>query len=131
MEAIGVITVLGILALFITAGVFMTRREKALNEHGMLDVPNKDDGLVSPNMEIKMETTPILDPSEPLHCPVCGSPQVHAGKKGYDAGSGCCGAILIGPLGLLCGAVDSNVVTITCLKCGHSWPAGKPNESKQ
>lgn len=61
----------------------------------------------------------------PVTCPVCGSAQLSAGKKGYDAGAGCCGAILVGPLGLLCGAAESSDVMITCLKCGHQWKAGR------
>ena len=65
------------------------------------------------------------DGDRPLSCPQCGSTQLNSGKKGYDAGSGCCGALLVGPLGLLCGAAESSKVMVTCLKCGYSWEAGK------
>lgn len=56
-----------------------------------------------------------------LRCPKCGSTQIHVDKKGYSAGGGCCGALLIGPLGLLCGQVGANKIKKTCLKCNHSW----------
>ena len=81
-------------------------------------------------METAMQSHPrgvaaLYDSDSPVRCPACGSTQVSSGKKGYDAGSGCCGAILVGPLGLLCGAVDANKLMVTCLKCGHTWEAGK------
>ncbi len=38
-----------------------------------------------------------------LSCPKCGSKNIYIDKKGYGAGKGCCWAILLGPLGLLCG----------------------------
>lgn len=56
-------------------------------------------------------------------CPKCGSAYYSANKKGMDAGIACCGALLIGPLGLLCGLSDK--VVVTCLNCGHQWKAGK------
>jgi tellurium resistance protein TerD len=60
-------------------------------------------------------------PAGPATCPSCGSPSIVAAKEGFDAGSGCCGAILLGPLGLLCGALGSNVMNMHCLNCGHKW----------
>ena len=44
-----------------------------------------------------------------MKCPNCQSENVHLVKevdtttKGYGAGEGCCGYILFGPVGLLCG----------------------------
>lgn len=54
-------------------------------------------------------------------CPNCGSRSIATVKKGYSAGTGCCGAILLGPLGLLCGAAKSNQLHNVCQKCGHKW----------
>ena len=54
-------------------------------------------------------------------CPKCGSSSIATVKKGYDAGSGCCGTILLGPLGLLCGATGSNQIYNVCQKCGNKW----------
>ena len=63
--------------------------------------------------------------SDSPHCPRCGSSHISANKKGVDAGNACCGALLFGPLGLLCGFTESNKVLVTCLKCGHQWKAGR------
>jgi tellurium resistance protein TerD len=62
--------------------------------------------------------------SNVIRCPRCGSSQISANKKGVDAGNACCGALLFGPLGLLCGMTDSNKVIVTCLNCGHQWRKG-------
>lgn len=55
-------------------------------------------------------------------CPKCGSSHISANKKGVDATGACCGALLLGPLGLLCGVTDK--VVVTCLKCGYQWQIG-------
>jgi len=57
-------------------------------------------------------------------CPKCGSSQITAQKKGFGGGSACCGALLVGPLGLLCGLKGANKIVVTCLKCGHQWSRG-------
>jgi len=54
-------------------------------------------------------------------CPKCGSISLHANKKGYSGSKGCCGALLIGPLGLLCGTSGKNKVIVTCLNCKNTW----------
>lgn len=53
----------------------------------------------------------------PVVCPKCGSTNIFISKKGYNAKSGCCGAILLGPLGLLCGQRSANKIEKTCLNC--------------
>jgi len=63
--------------------------------------------------------------SNTVRCPKCGCTQLSTEKKGMDASSACCGALLLGPLGLLCGLQGANRVVITCLKCGHQWTRGK------
>ena len=60
-------------------------------------------------------------PAEVLKCPHCGSTLIHIDKKGFDAGNACCGAILLGPLGVLCGAGGANKLRKTCLNCKKSW----------
>ena len=52
-----------------------------------------------------------------LTCPNCGSTNIFVTKKGYDAGKACCGAMLLGPFGLLCGADGSNQIENNCLNC--------------
>ncbi len=56
-----------------------------------------------------------------IKCPKCGSTQIHVDKKGFSGGKACCGALLAGPLGLLCGTHKSNKIEITCLKCKHKF----------
>ena len=59
-----------------------------------------------------------------VRCPRCQSNQISTQKKGMSGGSACCGALLVGPLGLLCGLQGANKVIVTCLKCGHQWSRG-------
>lgn len=62
---------------------------------------------------------------EIIKCPRCGSTQLNANKKGFGLGKAAGGGILTGGVGLLAGFIGSGKVKITCLKCGHSWKAGK------
>ncbi len=52
-----------------------------------------------------------------LTCPRCGSNNIYVNKKGFDAGNACCGALLVGPLGLLCGQSGANKIEKNCLDC--------------
>jgi len=63
----------------------------------------------------------IQESDDKIRCPKCGSTNIHIDKKGYSTGKGCCGALLIGPLGLLCGQTGANKIRKTCLICDHSW----------
>lgn len=67
-----------------------------------------------------------------MNCKRCGSDncvvinEVHTSGKDYDAGKGCCGAILFGPLGILCGACGEertikNVHYWVCNNCGFKF----------
>lgn len=74
-------------------------------------------------------------------CPDCGSPHVHASRRGFDAGLGLLGAIVIGFLGLLFGGLlgaillgglgllngfsGANNIQMTCLSCGTKGVPGK------
>ena len=60
-----------------------------------------------------------------LKCSNCGSTNISANKKGYSAGKAIAGLVLTGGVGLLGGFFGSGKVKITCLRCGHSWNAGK------
>ncbi|MFC2106442.1 hypothetical protein ACFLS0_06810 [Candidatus Bipolaricaulota bacterium] len=60
-----------------------------------------------------------------ITCPKCGSSQLTAGKKGFGLGKAAAGGLLLGPIGLLGGAIGKNKVMITCLNCGHQWKAGQ------
>ena len=56
-----------------------------------------------------------------VKCPRCGSTNVHVDRKGYDWGSGFFGGICLGPIGLLCGGMDSNRLMAQCLNCGKTF----------
>lgn len=61
-----------------------------------------------------------------LKCPRCGSTQLHAGDKGFGLGKATAGYLLAGPVGgVFGGLLGHKKAMITCLKCGHKWPAGK------
>lgn len=67
-------------------------------------------------------------------CPRCGSSNCQAVTQtdvsggGYSASNGCCGYILFGPLGLLCGACGSktksqNTTYWICPNCNNKFKA--------
>ncbi len=60
-----------------------------------------------------------------LYCPLCGSSQLVANKKGFGAGKAVTGALLTGGIGLLAGFIGSGKVKVTCLKCGSKWEPGQ------
>lgn len=66
------------------------------------------------------------------HCPKCNSrkcriiSEISTDGKDFSAGKGCLGALLLGPLGLLCGACGKGKQTKTqnywlCENCGNKW----------
>lgn len=67
-----------------------------------------------------------------ISCPHCGGRNCQPMQEtdvtggGYNVGSGCCGYILFGPLGLLCGACGSEPKAIhrsywVCKDCGRRF----------
>lgn len=70
-----------------------------------------------------------------MRCPKCGNnncdilTDVDVKTKGYGLGEGCCGYILLGPIGFLCGACgmgESKTKTKHygyCQDCGHKFRA--------
>ena len=65
-------------------------------------------------------------------CPKCGGhncqpmTETNVTGGGYNAGNGCCGYLLFGPLGLLCGACGSGTTTThrtywICRDCGRRF----------
>lgn len=68
-----------------------------------------------------MNVSNINETDDKITCPKCGSSQIFIGKKGYSGKKACCGTLLAGPIGLLCGTHKSNKLIKTCVKCNHSW----------
>ena len=58
-------------------------------------------------------------------CPKCSSTSITDHKRGFGLGKALVGGVLTGGVGLLAGFIGSNAVTVTCLRCGHNWQAGK------
>jgi|WetSurMetagenome_2_1015567.scaffolds.fasta_scaffold295929_2 hypothetical protein len=67
-----------------------------------------------------------MDKQGTVYCPKCHSTSLSIGQKGFGVGNAAAGAFLTGNLlGLAAGAIGSNKVRITCLKCGHKFYPGK------
>jgi hypothetical protein len=67
-----------------------------------------------------------------MRCPKCGSENcqiitdMHTEGKDFSASKGCCGWLLAGPIGVLCGFCTDGKRTYTdsywvCNSCGKKW----------
>lgn len=63
-----------------------------------------------------------------MKCPKCGSEKIQFGSStsggGFSFSNSCCGYIMLGPLGLLCGACGSGTTTEEfwiCQECGNKF----------
>ena len=54
-------------------------------------------------------------------CPFCGRPNIQVVKKGFGLGKAAVGGLLLGPVGLLGGAIGANDIQFVCLSCGRKW----------
>lgn len=73
---------------------------------GFYSVVTSSDTSISNEAE---EKTDDNNPNAPISCPKCGCTQLSANKKGFSYWTG---------------AIGSQKVYITCLRCGHRWKAG-------
>ncbi|OON92089.1 MAG: hypothetical protein ATN34_04740 [Epulopiscium sp. Nele67-Bin002] len=69
-----------------------------------------------------------------MKCSKCGSEdcqiinEVRSSGKDFSASKGCCGAILMGPIGILCGACGKGKTIVStsywvCNSCGNKFKA--------
>lgn len=54
-------------------------------------------------------------------CPKCGSTSIQVVKQGFGFGKAAVGALLVGPVGLVGGAIGANKTKRVCLNCNHKW----------
>jgi hypothetical protein len=79
--------------------------------------------------------SPPLTPGPPggedaPRCPSCGSSHIAAGAKGVHLGKALAGGFLLGPIGLLGGAIGRKKVVLNCMACGTQWePRARPRAS--
>jgi len=106
---------IGTVAFFImlTVPVALWYRRKAA--HGPAHKPSPTSGPAAP----------AASPSGKVVCPRCGSDQIQAFKKGFGWGKAVLGDLLLGPVGLVGGALGMNNVELVCLNCGKRWRPGK------
>lgn len=82
----------------------------------------------------EMQKAQFQEQESRMQCPNCGGrnctlmTETTTKKDGYSAADGCCGFVLLGPIGLLCGACGSGEETKTktywvCQNCGKKFNA--------
>ncbi len=86
------------------------------------DIPERF--YVKPQASAPTPTAAPAVAAKTVRCPKCGGTHITANKRGMKGSNACCGALLLGPLGLLCGLSGANKVIVTCLHCGHQWKRG-------
>jgi DNA-directed RNA polymerase subunit M/transcription elongation factor TFIIS len=79
-----------------------------------------------PDVEVMDEAPESTSFNNNIKCPNCGSEKIYLRTResgGFDTSNACCGYILLGPLGLLCGlASDRESITVRkCKNCGHEF----------
>lgn len=73
--------------------------------------------------------SPILkeEIEEYISCPKCGAKDLYSNKQGFGAGKAIVGGLIVGPLGILAGGINSNKILLTCQGCGNQF---KLNEAR-
>lgn len=72
-------------------------------------------------------STAVQNPDNVLKCPNCGSTNIHfitsQGGQEFKKSDACCGYLLCGPLGMLCGVKDKEPTKTVrkCMNCNHEF----------
>jgi DNA-directed RNA polymerase subunit RPC12/RpoP len=94
-----------------------------------------DEGLITQEEYDKFKNQTlgvVIKEKSGMKCPHCGGyhcsiiNEIGTKGKDYEASKGCCGFLLLGPIGLLCGACGENKEIENtnywvCNDCGHKW----------
>ena len=87
----------------------------------------EEKGLVEVLNSAKGEKSQEEDDDDVVRCPRCGSKNVefvtYQANQGFSAEDACCGYMLCGPLGLLCGTKEKEEAKTVrkCKKCCHEF----------
>jgi len=71
------------------------------------------------------EAQPPVEKEEKMLCPKCYSSELTSDKKGFSAGKALVGGLLVGPVGLIGGALGAKKLVIYCVACGHKFKPGQ------
>lgn len=109
-------------------------KEKYLDskEKFKLDIKSDIEGINKEGVKIKEEFNSLKEDLTELKkeyhinrtnncCPRCKGNNLVSNKSGVGVGKAVAGGIILGPVGLLAGAIGKNKIQLTCLDCGKQF----------
>jgi hypothetical protein len=92
-------------------GIFVSKVEMVAIE----EIPHKQ------NVSVVSDTSK----PQPPCCPRCGSVNLSGKEQGFGVGKALLGGMLLGPLGVLAGAIGAEKIMVRCLVCGNKFSLPK------
>lgn len=104
---------------------------------------NQDNIICKPNFEGSSykykKKIDLYQGFDKIRCPQCGAENPsfvsNTEKRGFSAGDACCGYMIFGTIGILCGALGSNSKTTTeywmCNSCGAKFQNNEINNANK
>ncbi len=121
-----------------------TRKIEIKKEDRVIDVPSLHSRVtIRPDFNktsIKYkEKIAAYSGLEKMKCPKCGSDNLsfvaNTEKRGFNGSDACCGYMILGPIGLLCGSFGANKVNTVeywiCGNCGNKFQTNAGNSEKE
>lgn len=79
------------------------------------------------------------DGFDKIKCPKCGADNIslvsNTQKRGFSGNGACCGTMILGPIGILCGSIGANKTSTTeywvCGSCGNHFQTNSGNAEKE